>query len=319
MSIDPYYIQDMGKVKSQLSLPLNHLGNCMGTLNLYSQKAHFFDEFKARNLQFLANEVTAIFLRKRAAQQINEVVAPLNVFEGKRLVLEQVVKTISQFFMSDYVGIWELEQENSYRLNCKTKALEESMSDFNISLLKGNQRIHEINQLINFDKAATQAVFPCFIDCMQAAKFEMMIVAPIRLGGRNRGFIQIFSKRKIEQLFPEDKVFLSQVARKCTLATDASEVFDLFAGAAKILAEEKIEAVYQWIVDKANNIFEASSCVLVLADDWVSYNLSKAYIGGKLEKNISQETALEEKTYENAIDIISVSYTHLTLPTILLV
>ncbi|MBK8565922.1 MAG: hypothetical protein IPN76_21905 [Saprospiraceae bacterium] len=57
--------------------------------------------------------------------------------------------------------------------------------------------------------------------------FKSIVITPLEKDKMPYGFFLFFSKRKIQRLFPEDMMFLTQLGRECYNATRSAEIFTL--------------------------------------------------------------------------------------------
>lgn len=299
---DPYYIKGLKKVNSQLSVPLETYNKFIGTINLYSKNLGFFDEFKAKNIQYLANEIADIYHRKKANSSLNKLVLPLNIALDEKLIYKTIIDLIEDYFLTKFVSFWKIKKiKNRQKFNTYYYLLgsQELGKDFNglsnkiINLQKNNKLYHI--------KEETTPPFPT----PENKDFQTIIIAPIYFNTEQLGYIQILSRRKIEKLFPEDEIFLTQITTKAAMSIRSAEMFKSFVQMSSDLVEEKQEGVYEKITNFALRLFSGNLVILSpFSKVHAKYCLNDAIISGELLERLTESEAQQEPKNDNLVNII---------------
>lgn len=243
VNVDPYYLAGLKDINSQLSVPLISYGKCIGTLNLYSEEKDFFDEFKAQNIQYLAELFTDIYLRKRANNIIKELLLPINYLTKDEIHLK-IQLLLKEYFLTDDAYIFETKENGQLH-----------------GLLFENLKPDK-SQLIQKEKLNPTKLKALLSDNGVDA-IESLIIAPLKPEKGRGGQIVVASKRKIIKLFPEDEIFLRNVVNKLAFSTQVSGLLGFYRHFLGSLAEGTPDKTYKKITENAKDFFKADLVVLV--------------------------------------------------------
>jgi signal transduction histidine kinase len=228
VSIDPYYIADFPNVKSQLSVPIVYLGTVLGVVSLCASDKDYFNELKKNYVAKIIERATEVFMRLKISNATSSLVIPYSMYDRQK-IYESTFERIRKYYACNYLTLWEGNEENNniYRIAFTTdKSLEANkslaiLSDFerNIFKLGGPQNVFlQDTKNPSLNKLEQYA----------ASNFQTLIYVPV---GRNKGisrFITLFSKVKVEHLFPEDKIFFGQISTKLILSLNFFELYSFF-------------------------------------------------------------------------------------------
>lgn len=281
---DPLYLNGLEGVNSQLSVPLQSYGKYIGTLNLYSSQTHYFDEFKARNIQYLANIFTDIYLRKKANNIIDKLVMPLNIHLDKASIIEKITEQLRAYFLTNYIHIEESAGSNKL----KELGLRSSLDKPKL-IQREDVHCRKFKELFLQEE-------PC--------SFPSFIAAPISFGKASNGCILILSKRKIERLFPEDEIFLNQVSDKLSISIHSADLFNSFYQLSGPLAEGRAKDILQKITESAKKVFEADLVLLHRILPGKPQELNEAIKSGDLIGKLPPDEAEKAGKEGTVIDLV---------------
>ncbi len=266
---DPYYNKEFEDVNSELAVPMRYFGRVIGVLNIYSTEKDFFDDRKANIIQIIADEAAKIFQNKKINQTIKDLVLPFQLFTGIEKIYELIIQNIRDYFMTELVSIWEraeIGDVDEFKLfiacdNLKEKYAECGMHSLKQDIFKTGSR-REI-QLINFEQNNTYSGFNEF-----ARKYDLksMILVPIIIDQQVYGFINVFSKRELPSLFPEETTFLNLVATKGAISVQYEKLISSFMEISDSLPSENLDRILGNITDSARRVLHADPVILFRYD-----------------------------------------------------
>jgi ligand-binding sensor domain-containing protein/transcriptional regulator with GAF, ATPase, and Fis domain len=265
---DEYYIEEFENVNSELAVPMRYYGRVIAVINIYSTETDFFDDRKANIIQIIADEAAKIFQNKKINQTIKNLVIPFELFAGIEKIYGLILQNIKDYFMSELVSIWEkadIGDVGEYKLVIACDTLKEKYADFGMHSLKqdifktGRREI----QLINFGQNSTSCGFNEF-----ARKYylKFMILVPIIIDQQVYGFINIFSKRELTSLFPEEITFLNLVATKGAISVQYEKLISSFMEISDSLPSENLDIILKNITDSARKVLHADPVILFKYD-----------------------------------------------------
>jgi len=229
VATDPYYIHGLEKVQSQLSVPLIYSGTVLGVISYFSARKGHFNDLKSQYIFKLASRSIEVFLRLKLASAVSNLVIPYSMYDHDR-IYESTCESIRKYYACRAMAIWEGNEEGNhiYRAIYVT---EKSGLRQRPDLM----RLHDLTADVS-SYAEPRIVIPGEDNSRPANSlevyvkdaFDSMIYVPL---GKNRGvsrFITLFSKVRLECLFPEDKTFLSQISAKFNLSLNYADLFEFF-------------------------------------------------------------------------------------------
>lgn len=264
---DAYYIEEFQDVNSELALPMRYYGRVIAVLNIYSTERDFFDDRKANIIQIIADEAAKSFQNKKINQTIKNLVIPFELFAGIEKIYGLILQNIKDYFMTELVSIWEkaeIGDEGEYKLFIARDTLKEKYAEFGIHSLKQDifKTKREI-QLLNFDHNPRDCGFNVFV-----GKYDLksMIIVPIIIDQQVYGFINIFSKRELPSLFPEEITFLNLVATKGAISVQYEKLISSFMEISDSLPSENLDRILGNIAGNARRVLHADPVILFRYD-----------------------------------------------------
>lgn len=264
---DEYYIEEFEYVNSELAVPMRYSDRVFGVLNIYSTENDFFDDRKAKIIQIIADEAAKIFQKKKIGQTIKNLVLPYQLFSGIEEIYDLIIKNIRDYFITGFVSIWEKAEVGvvEYKLLITSDTLKEKYAEFGLYSLKQdifkNSR-REI-QLINFSQNPPDCGFNEFA---KENDLKSMVLVPIIVDQQVYGFINIFSKRALSSLFPEDATFLNLIALKGAISVQYEKLISSFMEISNSLSLENLDRILGNIADNARKVLHADPVILFKYD-----------------------------------------------------
>lgn len=261
---DPYYIEEFEDVNSELAVPIRYSERVIGVINIYSTEMGFFDDRKAGIIQDIADVAGRIYQRKKINQTIKNLVLPFQLFTGIEKIYDLIIKNIGDYFITEFVSVWEKteEKEIKYKLINACDRLKKRYEECGLrylieDILESNTR--EI-QLINFEEPNRP---DCgFTEFAKVNDLKAMILVPIIVAQQVYGFINIFSKRGLPSLFPEDKTFLNLIASKGAISAQYEKLISSFMEISESLTSENLDMILRDIAENASKVLHAELVIL---------------------------------------------------------
>ena len=259
---DTYYIEEFEEVNSELAVPIRYSGWVIAVLNIYSTKKDFFDERKANIIQDIADETGKIFQKKKMNQTLKNLALPFDLFTGIDTIYNSTINSIRDYFITEYVSIWERTEKEGVRYELKKACnkLEMKYKETGLTTLK--EEIFETNsrniQLINFEQDYFQSGFEEFA---KRYDFHAMILIPIIVDKQIYGFINIFSRRNIPYLFTEDRVSLDLIASKSVISAQYEKLISSFLEVSNSLPSENLFRIINIIAENAGRVLHADPVI----------------------------------------------------------
>ncbi|MGD2087966.1 MAG: GAF domain-containing protein [Candidatus Aminicenantes bacterium] len=264
---DEYYIEEFEYVNSVLAVPMRYYGRIIAVINIYSTERDLFDESKANIIQIIADEAAKSFQIKKINQTIKDLVIPFQLFAGIEKIYGLILENIKDYFMTELVSIWEraeIGDEGEYKLFIARDTLKEKYAEFGIHSLKQDifKTKREI-QLLNFEHNPRDCGFNEFV-----GKYDLksMIIVPIIIDQQVYGFINIFSKRELPSLFPEEITFLNLVATKGAISVQYEKLISSFMEISDSLPSENLDRILGNIAGNARRVLHADPVILFRYD-----------------------------------------------------
>jgi signal transduction histidine kinase len=261
---DPHYIEEFPEVNSELAVPMRYCDRVISVLNIYSKESAFFNDHKASIIQIISDEAAKIYQKKKINQTIKHLVLPFHFFTGIEEIYEIIIKSIKDYFITEYVSIWERSEKEgiSYELITACNKLKEKYDEIGLMFL--GKEIMESNKkeiyLIDFNN---EKYLDCpFNEFLRKYDLRTMILVPIIVDQQVYGFINIFSKRVLLSLFPEDKTFLNLIATKGAISVQYEKLLSSFMDISNSLPSNDYEKILKKITDNAAKVLHADPVIL---------------------------------------------------------
>jgi ligand-binding sensor domain-containing protein/signal transduction histidine kinase len=299
---DEYYIEEFEDVNSELAVPMRYSGRVIGVVSIYSTQEGFFDERKANIIQIISDEAAKIFQQKKINQTIKNLVIPFHFFVGIEKIYELIIDNIRNYFIADFVSIWEKteEKEVKYKLINAFPILKEKYDIFGLSSL--HQEIIASNkreiQLINFNESNQTS--SCFYEFAKAENLRAMILVPIIVDQQVHGFINIFSKRELLPLLTEDKTFLNLISTKGAISAQYEKLISSFMDISNSLPSENIDRILKNITENASKVLYADPVILFRYDpdeDNLEITISGSLFNSESGDMINIDTEERKRTH----------------------
>lgn len=257
-------IKDFDNINSELVVPMIHSNKVIGVLAIYSKKNNFFNDSKAFIVQNIADKASDIFPKKKLNQIISNLVVPLELFTDLDKIYKLIIDTIRDYFITEYVSLWEKTNDDklNYALISASSSLSVKYKKINLSSLK-NDILHGNDRnlrLINFKNSQNHE--DEFGDFAQQNEFKSMILVPFFIGQLNFGFINIFFKENILNLFTEDETFLKQIAIKGAITSQYRKLINSFMDISESFTSDHLNDIFETLTINASKVLHADPVVL---------------------------------------------------------
>lgn len=275
---DEYYSHCHEGIKSEISIPLFYLNTVVGSVNIESKYDNSFSVFSLNILNRIFNAAIPQFYIKKFSKSSRALVEPINIFNEIFNIYRAIVELISKNFYADYVSIWERDIDNNKLVDGISQvgflpkhSSEKLRKDFNIEqfnkinyqlLDKSNEikiitRTQEVNSNLQLQLS----------DFCQCQSINTMIIVPIMIEKKRAGFINIYSKRKITEIFYEWNIFLLQIANKAALAIQHAKLVKSFQSISSFLIDESKIKELKFLTNSAREILLADVVILFRLDE----------------------------------------------------
>ena len=224
------YIAITDKTNSELAVPIRYQDVVIGALNFESAKKDFFNEYKAKTIQDIADKLTPAFIKKKLNTALKNLVTPFDNVIDIPSIYNQTLRIIEHYFYAENVSIWNRTNDIDfeYEIVVASSNLNESINK-NLSKFSC-QYISQIEEPETFsiDNFINNHLKGNFKDFIKSSDWKSVIISPLVFNNSNYGFISIFSKRLLPKLFSENVTFLSEISRKLTVSVQYAKLVGSF-------------------------------------------------------------------------------------------
>jgi ligand-binding sensor domain-containing protein/signal transduction histidine kinase len=296
VKFDPYSFKIEDNTNSELASPLIYCGKVIGAINLKSFHKNFFNNIKARIIQEILDRVVPIYLKKKLDIKLRSLIVPFDKLSDLNIIYKALNNTIEDYFLSDFVSLWILDNDikhfnqdsdktHDYVLIYASKKLELIYQTKNFTRVKAEIFKGE-NELIPSAKGccSSNGSLNNFEEFHRRIGMCSIILVPIAIGIKRFGFISIVSKSNIDQLFPEDQVFLTQISMKAGLALQYAQLFNSFKIISNTLTHGTQRSTLKQIAKSAHQVLNADLVILYKYDALANlFSKDITYYGNFLE------------------------------------
>jgi len=223
---DPHYIYGLENVQSMLCVPLIYGDTILGALNLYSYQPDHFSDLKQGYVSKVVDCSIGVFHRLKLFGAVRSLVIPYSIYDTQK-IYKATFDLISKYYACPYFAIWEGNEENNriYKVAYASSNMQlqeySGVSDF-------SKDVYNLKKLrvVSFDDIEESELNR--LEEGVKSGFKSIIYVPL---GKSKGisrFITLFSKVKLGDLFPEDKIFFGQLAAKLILSLNFADLFGFF-------------------------------------------------------------------------------------------
>jgi len=303
---------------SSFITPLIHEGEPIGALCLLSNKQNYFNIFEKPYIDKLILAVTAEGYKQKMVSRISELVFPFNIYSNPIETYSALIDRIEKYMYFDCVGIWK---------NTGT-----SKSKGVLTFIKGSKKLEAILEHKEAD-FIDQSYFPNLNKTVLVPteklnnrklnktynigkEFKTVICIP---AGIDKGLeikVFIFSKRKLNKLFREDKTILEAIVNKGAITVLYQQLFENFQNYSEELEQSDPEIVLQQVVDLIKRQMNAHQVFLFWSDKSMRHTnyCNVMHSGGTIYKQrIVEEKIIEIDQRSHLINIIREKNNDLTL------
>ena len=267
------YIKIFDSINSELALPIKDEMNFVhGVVNFSSNKSNYFNKVHAFVLNKAIDRATDIFLRKKQDNTLRELVKPYNIFsQSKNEIYDNAVKSLYQYFDTKFICVWEKVPQKDYHYTISEATPLKFRKyfvdfDFESSTIKENDFNSDTKDIIkiqHFDDYRN--IGATIYKFCQANKFKSYVIISIVIDNKYQGFINVFSKRKIEpgEITQYSIKLLKSIAEKVALAIQSTNLITAVEKISQSLSDSEDIDPIQTIVDQAHDLLPAVDSVIL--------------------------------------------------------
>lgn len=275
VSTDPFYQKEVEGVQSELAVPLRVEGRVIGVLDINSNKKEWFDERKARLVETVADQGTALYHNARVVEPLYKLKSPFNPFASPREVYARVVDIIEDFLHTKTVSVWEKQVVNSqpgdnqFKLNLvaasdelRERYVAAGITELPPDCFTGKTVTTGKSVEVDLQQIRTEFITR---DFAEANQLRSMTAVPISVGNEVYGAIDVFSRRDTK-LFGEELAILEILAGKAAIALQSATLIQSFNKVASIAPGDDIKSVLESITKSALVRLHAEPVILFRYD-----------------------------------------------------
>jgi len=282
---DPYYISGIPNVASQLSLPLLCENTVMGVMSLFSSREAHFNDVKVAHVQGLINGAMDKYLRIKLSDAVSNLVIPYSVY-NEADIYESTCERISKYYTCNYIAVWGNTNESyNFRRLYATEKL--AGIDSIVSADLGKEYSHELvdmkdPKLILLEEGQNDRSLNIIEEDAFINGFKAVVYLSLGKHKRTTRFIVLYSKKVIENIFPEDKTFLGHISNKLLFSLNFFEVFHFFDQLTKETYKREELDIVDNLTDYIHRISGCNVLSLFIYDDLQKQFIKSVTVKGEL-------------------------------------
>jgi len=241
----------ISKSKIDLSVPINYLDIEVGKVNFTSIKNNLNFEFKEEFATEIINLITPLFINKRFNTGLKSLILPFDIFSDIYKIYDRIIGILSDYFTYDYISIWErgivdssneiyYNYVNNYKLCSSSEPLNTIYKNSNFNTIKYDILKDDLKIRYIIRNGINKEISNCqFQKFSQKNNFLTMLIVPIIIDRKVYGFINVFSRKGLPELFPQNIAFLSLVSSKTALLVQYAKLITSFRKISNLLTHSK--------------------------------------------------------------------------------
>ncbi len=275
VNIDKLYIKIHDDIESEIAIPLtNEYNQLIGVLNFQTNTDNIrFNKVFANIFRRVVVRLTEMFLKQKRYNTIKRLVEPYDVYTATETdIYRNAVQSLQDYFDAEYICVWEriLLTKYDFRISRATtkdfitlfreNKFETSRITKNHSEYSNPEEIIQLQQV----EAYPNKTAKIYQFCIQQ-KFKSYLILKIVIDSKYQAFINIFSKRKIEEreITEYSKKFLEQIHKKVANAIQGIRLFKLIEEFSQTYKEKETKDTLQKLVEQAFELLPSTDSIVL--------------------------------------------------------
>jgi len=247
-------------------IPINDYTICLWIFSV--KREHFFNEVIQSIITRVANRISPSYNEKKFHFSVAKLVAPNNAITDLEINMLPIIDSPQDYFETPYISIWLKDGPASYSQKYGSFAYREIFKNF------GKEKI--LSEKINFaseynilhtDREISYLKGKQYQDFIFKTGVKTILQKPLKTEHQVFGFMNVFFKKKIEQISYEDITFLNLVSVKGLITIQINNLVNAFRAISDSFTRNDRKATLQTITDAAMELLNADPVILFESDN----------------------------------------------------